>query len=49
MLIPLIEATFATPKALRIHLFLINSLDQPSHERDALSDFRERYNALTKF
>ena len=47
---PFIEATFATPKGpLEVHLFLINSLDQPSHiEGGALNDFRARYNALTQ-
>ena len=47
---PVIHATFTTPRGpLEIHLFLINSLDTPSHrEGDDLSSFVETYNELTR-
>ena len=47
---PIIEATFTTPKGpLEVHLFLINSLDKPSHyDGDELTNFIDHYNALTQ-
>ena len=47
---PVIDATFETPRGpLEVHLFLINSLDTPSHkEGDALKSFVKDYNELSK-
>ena len=47
---PVIEATFETPRGpLEVHLFLINTLDAPSHEEgDALASFFEDYDALSQ-
>ena len=47
---PVIHATFDTPRGpLEVHLFLINSLDVPSHqEGDPLKDFHEEYKRLTQ-
>ena len=46
---PVIHATFETPRGpLELHLFLINSLETPSHvEGDDLSQFVEEYNELS--
>lgn len=48
---PVIDAIFDTPKGpLEIHLFLINSLDTPSHmQGDELETFFEDYNAFTQY
>ena len=45
---PVIHAIFETPKGpLEVHLFLINSLDEPSHEEgDPLQNFNEEYHQL---
>lgn len=47
---PVIEAEFVTEHGiLEVHLFLINSLDQPSHfEGDSLTSFFSDYNRLTQ-
>ena len=48
---PVVHATFETPRGpLEVHLFLINSLDTPSHhEGDELMGFVAEYNKLTQY